>query len=83
MIMTGLPWIDLSTQHLQRCQQAAWLTYNFIEREQVLNMRSCTDWWLQGLAPATAPMQLRSHAWPYTAARNQPCAAPRVSASKP
>ncbi len=40
--------------HPQRCWQLAWFLYGCIEREHMLNLQACMDWWLRAGAPAAA-----------------------------
>lgn len=54
MNMTGVPWIGLTALEPQRCHQLAWFIYGWIEREHVLNMNACADWWIQAFMPAAS-----------------------------
>lgn len=52
MNMTGMPWTGLIALQPQRCQQLAWFLYGWVEREHVLNMNACADWWVRAFVPA-------------------------------
>ncbi|MBE0548602.1 MAG: hypothetical protein IH627_13340 [Rubrivivax sp.] len=67
MNMTGMPWIGLTALQPQRYHHLAWFLYGWIEREHVLNMNACANWWIQAFVPAAR--QFRS-----------PAAAPRTRA---
>lgn len=45
MNMLGMPWIALAALLPHRCHRLAWFLYDWIEREQVLNLTACADRW--------------------------------------
>jgi hypothetical protein len=49
MNMAGVPWIALESLQPHRCLQTAWLLYGWIEREHVLNMNACAEWWMRAM----------------------------------
>lgn len=76
MNMLGMPWIDPTDLQPQKCYQLAWFIYGWIEREHVLNMEACANWWIQAFVPASG--QLLS---PATASRMPPAAADAIQAA--
>jgi len=54
MIMVGVPWIPSAFLQPHRCHQLAWFLYGWIEREQVLNVTACTDWWMRAIGTSEA-----------------------------
>jgi len=55
------PWTALLDRQPQRSHQIAWFVYGWVEREHVLNVTACAEWWMQALglsaAQAKAPAQ--------------------------
>lgn len=49
MNLLGLPWIGWLYTQPQRSHQIAWFVYEWIEREHVLNVTACADWWTRAI----------------------------------
>jgi hypothetical protein len=46
------PWINLTLHQAQRCHHLAWFLYGWFEREQVLNLETLVEWWVDEAASA-------------------------------
>jgi hypothetical protein len=49
MSFPGMPWTGLLYIQPQRTRQFAWFVYGWIEREHVLNVTTCADWWARAI----------------------------------
>lgn len=54
MIKAGMPWVALAPMEPHRCYQLAWFIYGWIEREHLLNVNSCTNWWMQAIGSSAS-----------------------------
>lgn len=54
MNLLGFPWMALMDMQPQRSYQIAWFVYGWVEREHVLNVTACADWWMRGMGLSTA-----------------------------
>jgi len=45
----GFPWMPLMDMQPQRSVRVAWFVYGWIEREHVLNVIACADWWMRAI----------------------------------
>lgn len=53
----GDPWTTLLDVQPQRSHQIAWFVDGRIEREHVLNVAACTDWWMRAVG-LSAPQHM-------------------------
>ena len=68
MRLMQMPWTALLDMQPQRSHQIAWFVYGWVEREQLLNVTACAQWWIQALglsaAQAKAPPQATGNTGP-------------------
>jgi hypothetical protein len=57
MSLMKTPWAALMDMQLQRSHQIAWFVYGWIEREHLLNMTACADWWIRAARLPTAQLK--------------------------
>lgn len=61
MSLMPMPWTALLDMQPQRIHQIAWFVYGWVEREHLLNVTACAQWWIRALglsaAQAKAPPQ--------------------------
>lgn len=57
MSLMRTPWAALMDMQLQRSHQIAWFVYGWIEREHVLNMTACADWWMRAAGLSAAQLK--------------------------
>lgn len=50
----GMPWTALLDLQPQRSHQIAWFVYGWVEREHVLNVTACAEWWMRALGLSAA-----------------------------
>lgn len=51
----GFPWTALMmAMQPQRSHQIAWFVYGWVEREHILNVRACADWWMRAMGLSAA-----------------------------
>jgi len=60
MNLMALPWTALMDMQPQRSHQIAWFVYGWIEREHVLNVTACADWWTRALGLSAAQLKVPS-----------------------
>lgn len=49
-----MPWTALMEMQPQRSHQIAWFVYGWVEREHLLNVTACAQWWMRALGLSTA-----------------------------
>lgn len=54
MRLMQMPWTALLDMQPQRSHQIAWFVYGWVEREHVLNVTACAEWWMRALGLSTA-----------------------------
>lgn len=47
MNLLGMPWTGSLYTRPQRSHKFAWFFYGWIEREHVVNVTACADWWMR------------------------------------
>lgn len=57
MNLRGVPWTALLDMLPQRSHQIAWFVYGWIEREHVLNVTACADWWMRAAGISVAQLE--------------------------
>jgi len=57
MNLPRIPWLDPTLWQTQRYHHLAWFLYGCVEREHLLNLDACTNWWVKALWPAAAARQ--------------------------
>jgi hypothetical protein len=61
MSLMQMLWTALLDMQPQRSHQIAWFVYGWVEREHVLNVTACAEWWMRALglsaAQAKAPRE--------------------------
>ena len=60
MNLMGMPWTALMDMQPQRSYQVAWFVYGWIEREHVLNVTACADWWMRAAGISAAQLSAPS-----------------------
>ena len=60
MNLMALSWAALMHMQPQRSHQIAWFVYGWIEREHVLNVTACADWWTRALGLSAAQLKVPS-----------------------
>lgn len=54
MTMLGIHWATLASLQPHRCHRVAWFLYGWIEREHVLNVNSCANWWMRAMGSSAS-----------------------------
>lgn len=54
MDLMRMPWIALLDMQPQRIHQIAWFVHGWIEREHVLNVTACAEWWMRAVGLSAA-----------------------------
>lgn len=57
MNLMALSWAALMDMQPQRSHQIAWFVYGWIEREHVLNVTACADWWTRAVGLSAAQLR--------------------------
>ena len=61
MNLIGIAWTALMDMQPQRSHRIAWFVYGWVEREHILNVTACADWWMRAIGlsatPTKAPRQ--------------------------
>ncbi len=57
MNLMALSWAALMHMQPQRSHQIAWFVYGWIEREHVLNVTACADWWMRAVGLSVAQIK--------------------------
>lgn len=57
MKLMELPRTALMDLQPQRSYQIAWFVYGCIEREYVLNVSACADWWMRAIGISAAQLK--------------------------
>ncbi|WP_428418429.1 hypothetical protein [Methylibium sp.] len=57
MSLMRMPWAALLDMQPQRSHQIAWFVFGWIEREQVLNVTACADWWMRAMGLSEAQLK--------------------------
>ena len=57
MSLMGVPWTALLDMQPQRSYQIAWVVYGWVEREHVLNVTACADWWMRAVGISAAQLK--------------------------
>jgi hypothetical protein len=57
----GFSWAGLMGMQPQRIHQTAWFVYGWVEREHVLNLTACTDWWIRAIGLSAAQLNAPRH----------------------
>lgn len=78
MTMVGMRWVAMMLLQPYRCHQLAWFVYGSIEREQLLNVTACADWWMRASGISTGQFESPGRCLEIT----DPLTEPRVSNDK-
>ena len=54
MSLMQMPWIALLDMQPQWSHQIAWFVYGWVEREHLLNVTACAQWWIRALGLSAA-----------------------------
>ena len=60
MNLLGTPWTVPLCLRPQTSHKIAWFVYGWIEREHVLNVTACADWWTRALGLSAAQLKVPS-----------------------
>ena len=72
MSLMPMPWTALLDMQPQRSHQIAWFVYGWVEREHVLNVTACADWWMRALGLSTAQVKASPQGTRNTGAQAEP-----------
>ena len=72
MSLMPMPWTALLDMQPQRIHQIAWFVYGWVEREHVLNVTACADWWMRALGLSTAQVKASPQGTRNTGAQAEP-----------
>jgi len=54
MYPMAFPWAALMDMHPRRVYHLAWFVYGWVEREHLLNVTACADWWMRAIGLSAA-----------------------------
>lgn len=61
MNLVGFQWTALMDMQPQRSHRIAWFVYGWLEREHILNVTTCADWWMRAMGLSAAPIKTPLH----------------------
>jgi hypothetical protein len=57
MNLMGISWTTVMDMQPLRSHQIAWFVYGWVEREHILNVTACANWWMRAIGISAAQLR--------------------------